>query len=257
MEDLPYFIINFRERDLLEIFTQEDAVATASEAEHSVRRLLPSNLETSETYSDLKQLVLRHCNMTKVDSDSESGSDIDTKIFWYARMVYGTHDDVRLVENHAERNYETWSVEGLIRKINIKSRTWDGRHIIQGLQFFMENGETKSVGMEMNDLNRVETLEVPPGQHIRDFIIEGSFYITSIGFETNQGQIIGPIGGNGGLFRPISLGRKLDKNYFYYIDGIRGKMVTVQGEKCICEIEFKYVCIPLDESFEGPQRFNV
>ena len=109
-------------------------------------------------------------------------------------------------------------------------------------------------------MNRVETLEVPPGQHIRDFIIRSGFYIDAIGFTTNQCQKLGPIGGTGGSLRPTSLNDYLytyeklqGRIYYYYIDGIRGKTVTTQGEKCICELEFKYVCIPLDESFKGPR----
>ena len=93
---------------------------------------------------------------------------------------------------------EKWSVEGLIRKINIKSRTLDGRKIIQGMTFFLENGETKSVGMDMNDLDQVDVLVVPPDQHIRDFIIRSDSYIDAIGFETNQGQTFGLIAGTRG-----------------------------------------------------------
>ena len=80
---------------------------------------------------------------------------------------YGSHGDKRLLN---QTNSESWTVHGNIRKINIKSRFWDERHIIQGFQVFLANGETRAFGMELNDSVRVDTLEVPSDQHIKNFI---------------------------------------------------------------------------------------
>ena len=185
--------------------------------------------------------------------------------FFYPSFTSNSHEIYWLPANakrfgpYVQNMYagEKWSVEGLIRKINIKSGTLDGRKIIQGLTFFLENGETKSVGMDMNDLVRTDVLVVPDDQHIRDFIIQSDSYIDAIGFETNKGRSFGPIGGSGGSHTPAnfltaSLQRHPDKNY-YYIDGIRGKTVTTLGESFICGIQLKYVCIPFEEAIIGPK----
>ena len=62
----------------------------------------------------------------------------------------------------------------------------------------MSNGETRAIGMELNDTVSVETLEVPDDQHIKDFIVRCGWYIDAIAFETNKRQTFGPIGGQGG-----------------------------------------------------------
>ena len=60
---------------------------------------------------------------------------------------FGSHPDVRL----NNRNHESWQIEGLIRKIHVKSRLWDNRHIVQGIQVFLDNGMTHAFGMTLND----------------------------------------------------------------------------------------------------------
>jgi len=267
LKELPDILKCFKKEDLHYIFTQNNS--SVPWQHYNRKRVLSQNLE----------LVLRFCTMyeaePKLKSHLESNSH---EIYWLPPTVlpwgtllpsntrpFGTH-----LTNFFEhpRNVEKWSVEGLIRKINIKSRTLDGKHIIQGLQFFLENGETKSVGMDMDDLNQVDVLVVPHDQHIRDFIIRSDSYIDAIGFETNQGQTFGLIGGSGGSLTPAnsltaSLHRQLDKSFYYYIDGIRGKTVdcrpfcnkvlTDYDDRFICDIQFKYVCIPHEEAFIGPK----
>ena len=90
-------------------------------------------------------------------------------------------------------NHQKWQIEGQIRKLNLKSRTWDGRCIIQGIQVFMENGETKAFGMELHDTVRVDSLEVPVGEHIKEFVVRSGFYIDAIGFKTNKDKTFGLI----------------------------------------------------------------
>ena len=148
--------------------------------------------------------------------------------------MFGSHRDVTLTKD----NHQKWKIEGQIRKINVKSRTWQDRHIIQGIQVFMVNGETEAFGMELNDTFRVETLEVPAGEHIKDFVIRSGFYIDAIGFKTNKGKKIGLIGGSGGsLVNHGSNALRGTDNY--YIDGIQGITVTTEGGPCRCEIKFK------------------
>jgi len=170
-------------------------------------------------------------------------------IMWHPinAIPYGSHGDIRILN---QSNSESWIVQGNIRKINIKSRLWDERHIIQGFQVFLSNGETNAFGMELNDTERIETLEVPADQHIKDFIVRCGWYIDAIAFETNKRETFGPIGGQGGEFMDYIdihyepyMNRKIGNDQ-RYIDGIRGKTVTTQGRPCICELEFKYIIVP-------------
>ena len=160
------------------------------------------------------------------------------KILSFTRAVFsweggggphGTHNDIRLFYG----NYESWQIEGLIKKINIKLRSWEGKKVIQGIQVFLENGETQAFGMKLNDNYLVETLAVPSNQHIKFFYIRSGAYIDAIGFETNKGLRFGPIGGQGGSIKPAPASA--------YVDGIRGITVRTQGGPCICRIQFKYV----------------
>ena len=156
--------------------------------------------------------------------------------------------DVVKTENH-----QKWKIEGQIRKINVKSRTWDDRHIIQGIQVFMANGETQAFGMDLHDTVRVDSLEVPVGEHIKEFLVRSGFYIDAIGFKTDKGKTLGLIGGNGGSSQIIGIinnfkdfgeavmGTASDN---YYVDGIQGITVVTQDAPCICEIQFKYVIVP-------------
>ena len=150
---------------------------------------------------------------------------------------FGSHGDVVKTENH-----QKWKIEGQIRKINVKSRTWDDRHIIQGIQVFMANGETQAFGMDLHDTVRVDSLEVPVGEHIKEFLVRSGFYIDAIGFKTDKGKTLGLIGGNGGSFQIRGIMGTASDNY--YVDGIQGITVVTQDAPCICEIQFKYVIVP-------------
>ena len=137
------------------------------------------------------------------------------------------------------KDYQRWKIEGQIRKINVKSRTFESGHIaIQGIQVFMENGETQAFGMDLNDTVQVDSLEVPVGEHIKEFVVRSDFYLSAIGFKTNKDKTYGLIGGNWGPLRnsgPIMKGLE-----HYYVDGIQGLTVVNQ----ICEIQFKSVIYP-------------
>ena len=174
----------------------------------------------------------------------------------HGQSFFGSHNDVVKTENH-----QKWQIEGQIRKLNVKSRTWDGRCIIQGIQVFMENGETKAFGMELHDTVRVDSLEVPVGEHIKEFVVRSGFYIDAIGFKTNKGKTFGLIGGNGGslknscnaqmgLFGRGYLSQKgVRPMNHYYVDGIQGITVVTQDIPCICEIQFKYVVVPSSDMY--------
>ena len=176
---------------------------------------------------------------------TDSPSDYPGATFHWAPLSnhgqsFGIHGDVIRTENH-----QRWKIEGQIRKINVKSRTWDDRNIIQGIQVFMENGETEAFGMDLHDTVRVDSLEVPVGEHIKEFVIRSGFYIDAIGFKTNKGKTLGLIGGNGGSLKNQVIG--FSGGNHYYVDGIQGITVVTQDIPCICEIQFKYVIVPTSD----------
>ena len=153
---------------------------------------------------------------------------------------FGSHNDVKT------KNHQRWKIEGQIRKINVKSRTWNDRQIIQGIQVFMENGKTEAFGMDLHDTVQIDSLEVPVGEHIKEFVVRSHSYIDAIGFKTNKGKTLGSIGGNGGYLRSsMNLMRNIMRPADnYYVDGIQGITLVTQDIPCICEIQFKYVIVP-------------
>ena len=116
------------------------------------------------------------------------------------------------------------------------------RSLIQGIQVFMENGETKAFGMDLGDTVQVDSLEVPVGERIKEFVVRSGWYLDAIGFRTDKGKTLGLIGGNGGALR--NPGAEVKASDDYYIEGIQGITVVSRGAPCICEIQFKYVIVP-------------
>ena len=90
----------------------------------------------------------------------------------------------------------------------------------------------------------MDVLEVPPGEHIQTFILHAGWYLDALGFKTNTDKEFGPIGGDGGD-HILKLDHHLEGTH-HYIDGIKGKTVTAQGELCICDVQFKFVVISSD-----------
>ena len=173
---------------------------------------------------------------------TDSGLDYPGVTFQWAPpqtsgRYIGSHNDIVKTKNH-----QKWKIEGQIRKINVKSRIWDGKHIIQGIQVFLENGETEAFGMDLYDTIQVDSLEVPAGERIKEFIIRSGYYLDAIGFKTDKGKTLGLIGGNGGALRNSGVVVKASDHY--YVEGIQGITVVTKGAPCICEIQFKYVIVP-------------
>ena len=221
LEELPDFIEKCLNKDYL--YTIFKPVQIGNDI-----RILPRRLKIE---NDVKDIVLKMCPKRE-----------NLKVSTASLMLvgsYGTHDDIVLTPD----NHESWQIEGLIRKINVKSRyDWDDRHIVQGIQVFLENGESQAFGMDLDDTANVSTLEVPADQHIRILRIKSGFYIDSIGFDTNRGWPMGPIGGPGGTSKFFRMREILyDTNSSAYVSEIRGKTVVTQGLPAICEIEVKYV----------------
>ena len=99
--------------------------------------------------------------------------------------------------------------------------------------------------MDLHDTVQVDSLEVPVGEHIKEFVVRSGFYIDAIGFKTNKGKTLGLIGGNGGSLKNQTIGFSSGRaSDHYYVDGIQGLTVVTQDAPCICEIQFKYVIVP-------------
>ena len=147
------------------------------------------------------------------------------------------------------------SVRGNFRKIGVKTRLWDNRLIIQGLKIELENGDIKTLGMDVSDTRNVTELVVPQGQHIKDVFLKSGWYIDEISFETNEGVVLGPVGGQGGGPRlQITPRRLLAGSLAYYLDEISCKVVHTDtstfetendAQPCIALVRFSYVGIPL------------
>ena len=154
------------------------------------------------------------------------------------------------------RNFSReYSVRGNFRKIGVKTRLWDNRLIIQGLRIELENGDIETLGMDASDTRSVTELVVPEGQHIKEVFLRSGWYIDEIAFKTNEGIILGPVGGQGGNQRPQTAPRRLlEGSCAYYLDGISCKIVhtdtctyenETNAQPCIVKVRFSYIGIPL------------
>jgi hypothetical protein len=94
----------------------------------------------------------------------------------------------------------SFTLNGPFAKISIKSKHY--RHlqatIVQGIKTESINGAIGAFGMDSDDMDGVEELVVPQGQHINGVFLRHGWYIDSIGFFTNTSTQLGPVGGTGG-----------------------------------------------------------
>ena len=96
--------------------------------------------------------------------------------------------------------------------------------------------------MRPNDGDNVTSLEVPENQHIKTVShLRAGYYIDAIGFETNEGIALGPVGGNGGNYY-----NDLDSRYgkkHHYLSGMRGMIAHTDYAPCICNLQFMFVIV--------------
>ena len=197
-----------------------------------------SNTTMSKSIESLKSKVLPLCPMPS-KSLPWPGLRID-----YAGGSFGSHGDIH-------GNLSRWEFMGNIRKINVKSRYWDNRSVIQGFQVFLDDGSTKAFGMTLNDVQGVTSLQVPENQHIKTVAnLRAGWYIDAIGFETNERISLGPVGGNGGNHY-ITVDYKYRGSH-HYLAGMRGMTVQSQDAPCICNLQFIFVIIDDIESIYRP-----
>jgi len=170
------------------------------------------------------------------------------------RQIYSS--DREFGEAPNVRNFSgEFSVRGNFRKIGVKTRLWDNRLIIQGLRIELENGDVETLGMEASDTRSVTELVVPEGQHIKEVFLRSGWYIDEIAFKTNEGLILGPVGGQGGSKRPQTAPKRLlEGSCAYYLDGISCKIVhtdtstyenETNAQPCMVKVRFSYIGIPL------------
>ena len=130
---------------------------------------------------------------------------------------------------------ENFVFEGLVRKIGIKTRFWDGRKIVQGFKVTLVDGRNKAFGMSLiDDLNVEDEFEVPEGQHIQSVILRSGWYIDTFGVVTNAGLRF-EVGGSGGDER-----QRIGQGKNTVLVGISGNVVRSQYEPCICRVNFKF-----------------
>ena len=135
-----------------------------------------------------------------------------------------------------------WEIIGDIRAIGIKSRIWGTITIIQGFKVELSDGTQKAVGMELNDIVNVASFSVDPDDHIvRPFTLRSGWYIDKIGFRTKKGQLLGPIGGEGGEDRSNVDAKNLPENS--YLWGIEGYTRMDEGAPCIFGVRFNYFAV--------------
>ena len=138
-----------------------------------------------------------------------------------------------------------WSVEGPFHKISVKTRICNGLQIVQGLKFEFEDGTVEAYGMDINDETNVSELEVPKGQHIKDVVLRSEKYINQIGFTTNEGMVLGPVGGDGGNPRRQFYGygyyRGGAKKYLHDIKGTT--LIGNDGQSFIGEFHYRYILL--------------
>ena len=156
-------------------------------------------------------------------------------------------------------SYPEWSVEGVFRKIGVKTRYWEGHHIVQGLKITMDDGSRHAFGMEFNEDNNVVEFEIPRGQHIKEVILKSGLYIDQIGFVTNDNVQFGPVGGDeGGDAKNVhSIQSHYNHVKDWYLHGING--ITVQTNRgsivscSIAQLQFVFTVIP---EFQNQEWLN-
>ena len=176
------------------------------------------------------------------------------KLFTYVGRQ-GKHDDIYIESGRNEdgngRPVIRWNLKGCIRKLDVVTRLWKGRTIVQGLIVYLEDNIPHKCGVnQITDENQVVRLEVPKGEHIKNFKGRSCCYLNQIGFVTNTGYQSPLVGGDGGSPFDTSMLHVWKGNIpgcirgnfgQIYNDGIRG--ITVQSDNgiCICEIQFRTV----------------
>jgi len=164
---------------------------------------------------------------------------------------YGTADD-RGGGARSRRAGEgvAWGGSGIIRKVFVKDGIWDGRNVVRWVKFLTDQGTIfgtdppeDSSDEKLAHLNRTTTvLEVPENQHISHVILRSGFYIDQIGFVTNEGVTLGPVGGTGGREREGTRDLSTTQRQLY-LWGVEGHTFMDGGSPLNAHMKFHYALI--------------
>ena len=91
------------------------------------------------------------------------------------RKVYRSEEFGTTGDSSIGLNAPKWSVKGIFKKFTIKSRLWDGRHIVQGIKITMADGKEHSYGMDIADKKNTIELEIPQGQYIKNLFLRAGW----------------------------------------------------------------------------------
>ena len=174
----------------------------------------------------------------------------------------------------------SWRVNGFFRKIYVREGQCNAgkvKGIIRGVRwmnFLTDEGELMLLIPEiegdtqearLNWLERNTTvLTVPEGQHIKDVILRSGGYIDQIGFVTNTGKILGPVGGTGGCQRNVykescergnpnrkKWGLSPPTHYKqHYLCGLTGEIFENGGSPLMARLKFIFARISYNQRVE-------
>ena len=175
----------------------------------------------------------------------------------------------------------SWQVNGFFRKIYVREGCFDpvfdavpqwNEQVVRWMNFLTDEGElmlptdlmpeiegdTQEARLTWLERN-TKVLTVPEGQHIKDVILRSSMYIDQIGFVTNTGKILGPVGGTGGNQRNVykesfergNPNRKKWGHYKkHYLCGLTGEIFEDGGTPLMTRVKFIFARISQPKSRE-------
>ena len=98
-------------------------------------------------------------------------------------------------EDLAKQIKVPWEIIGTPNSITIKTREWRGHTIVQGFQVHTQEGAARGCGMNYNDIHNTVTFDIPEDRRICQVRVAAASYIHSLGFVLDNGEILGPVGG--------------------------------------------------------------
>jgi len=134
-----------------------------------------------------------------------------------------------------------------LRTVQLWFRNFDERRILGGIKLVWSNGSTDVAGETEESLSgpggELDTFSATlgEGEHFQKLEINSSWFIEKVKLTSNQGNVFGPFGGEGGEDRRAHRSiRKGVNPKHVYLDGVRGHVVRTQGAKALNRVSFKW-----------------
>ncbi|KAK6975247.1 hypothetical protein BgiMline_021593 [Biomphalaria glabrata] len=140
-------------------------------------------------------------------------------------------------EDMARQVHQRWTMEGIIRKINIKTREWRGRTIVQGFQIWVREGGSRAYGMNYNDPFNTVTFNIPDERLISRVCIESDVYIHCLGFILDNGDMLGPVGTRDEAKEKILPEDGAENSV---LCGISGATVRSEKDTVVADVKFNF-----------------